>query len=381
MREIEPALELVDLEHVGCVAASESLAITCSRRSRNATRLSGIRVVYTHDAVRAALPLDMLRWHRRPPSGSRRARLERGVAVFALTDHDTCAGSGVAVAGARTIRGVEMSCDDGGRTIHVLAYDRGGDWATLESKLDAVREARRNRLRVMAAKLVPRGIRIDIEPLGRPGRAALDRPPRCPRGCWSPAGAVSSVKDAFARHLYDGGPVDVPHRNLPLDERPRGRPRRRRRDVCLIAHPGLYDDREARSLIRRYKPAGLTGLEAFCGAYDPRERARWIALADQLGLTCTGGSDWHGPDDAVAQPGKVDLPDDRSDALLRWLASTLALARWLLARAGVALLIRLPRLAATACRLAGLRAWRAAGFAGLSGSGGGAVWPSATTTA
>jgi hypothetical protein len=52
--------------------------------------------------------------------------------------------------------------------------------------------------------------------------------------------------------------------------------------------------------------------------YDARERGRWVAVADQLGLVCTGGSDWHGPDDSIAQPG-VDLPPERSDALVRWL--------------------------------------------------------------
>jgi hypothetical protein len=67
------------------------------------------------------------------------------------------------------------------------------------------------------------------------------------------------------------------------------------------------DDREA--------PAEY---DAFYGAYDPRERARWTALADQLGVTCTSGSDWHGPDAANAQPG-VDLPDEPSTALLAWL--------------------------------------------------------------
>ena len=33
-------------------------------------------------------------------------------------------------------------------------------------------------------------------------------------------------------------------------------------------------------------------------------------MADSLGLVCTGGSDWHGPEEAHAQIG-VDLPDDR----------------------------------------------------------------------
>lgn len=111
---------------------------------------------------------------------------ERAVTVFALTDHDTCAGSAkVNIPGARVIRGVEMSCDDNGRTIHVLAYDRGGDWAPLEARLEAVRTARINRLRVMAARLERRGIKIDIEALlAQANERAVGRPISPAR--WSP---------------------------------------------------------------------------------------------------------------------------------------------------------------------------------------------------
>ena len=57
----------------------------------------------------------------------------RGVAVFALTDHDTCAGSGVPVPGARVLRPVRVSCEHEGRRINVIAYDRGGDaWRVLD---------------------------------------------------------------------------------------------------------------------------------------------------------------------------------------------------------------------------------------------------------
>jgi len=239
---------------------------------------------------------------------------ERGVAVFALTDHDTCAGSAVTVAGARVIRAVELSCDDDGRTVHVLAFDRGGAWTELEARLEAVREARRSRLRVMAARLARRGIAIDVEALvAQADRRSIGRPDLA--RAMVAAGAAASVKDAFTRHLYDGGPVDEPHRALPLHEavaigRAAGA-------ALSLAHPHLYDDRSAHYL-RRYKADGLTGIEAFYGAYDPRERARWIALADQLGATCTGGSDWHGPATGSPAPG-IDLPDDRSDALLAWL--------------------------------------------------------------
>jgi len=239
----------------------------------------------------------------------------RRVAVFALTDHDTCAGSAVPVPGARAIRAVELSCDDGGRTVHVLAFDRGGAWSVLEDRLAAVREARRNRLRVMAARLARRGIAIDIEPLlAGAERRSIGRPDLA--RAMVAAGAAASVSDAFARHLYDGGPVDVPHSALGLgDALAIGRSAGA---AMALAHPHLYDQRSAHYL-RRHRADGLTGIEAFYGAYDPRERARWIALADQLGATCTGGSDWHGPESAGPQPG-VDLPDDRSAALLAWLA-------------------------------------------------------------
>ena len=235
-----------------------------------------------------------------------------GAVVFALTDHDTCAGSSVHVAGARNVRGVELSCDEGGRTFHVLAYDRGGDWAILETKLDAVREARRNRLRVMAAKLVPRGVKIDIEPLiAEAGRRSVGRPDLA--RAMVAAGHASSLKDAFSRHLFDGGPVDVPHHALPLvDALAAGRAAGA---AMSLAHPHLYGDRGA-SLLRKHRGDGLTGVEAFYAGYEASERNRWLALATSLDLVCTGGSDWHGEAD---RGPTIELADDRAERILAWL--------------------------------------------------------------
>ena len=252
----------------------------------------------------------------RPEQVAARAA-NRGVAVFALTDHDTCAGSDVLVPGARVLRAVEMSCDHEGRTIHVLAYNVGGRddaWRALETRLDAVRTARINRLRVMAAKLEHRGVRIDIDALlAAASERAVGRPDLA--RAMVASGAATSMKDAFARHLYDGGPVDVPHHALPITEA-----------LALgtaanaamsLAHPATYDELSVH-IAKRYRDQGLSGIEAFAGGYDARERGRWLELADKLGLVATGGSDWHGPEEAMYQPG-VDLPDERSKALLAWL--------------------------------------------------------------
>ena len=245
---------------------------------------------------------------------------ERNVDVFALTDHDTCAGTQAArLPHGHSLRAVEISCDEPktGRTIHVLAYDRGGvGWGELETKLADLRTARRNRMRMMAARLAQRGIRVDVEPmikdaessgrtLGRPDLARL----------MLKAGAVTSMKEAFTRHLYDGGPVDVPHNALALpDALALGRSAYA---AMSLAHPHLYDDLGV-ELLKRHCGDGLEGVEAYYGAYHQGERKRWTELADELGLVCTGGSDWHGPEDPNAQIG-IDFPDDRAKALTEWL--------------------------------------------------------------
>jgi 3',5'-nucleoside bisphosphate phosphatase len=248
---------------------------------------------------------------------------ERGVDVFALTDHDTCAGTQAAqLATGRSLRAVEISCDEPstGRTIHVLAYDRGGAaWTDLEVRLADLRTARRNRMRMMAARLTQRGIRVDVEPmiaeaessgrtLGRPDLARL----------MLAKGAVTSMKEAFSRHLYDGGPVDVPHNSLSL---PDALALGRAADAAMsLAHPHLYDHLGA-ALLERHVGDGLTGVEAFYGVYAAAERARWIELAAKLGLVCTAGSDWHGADDASIQVG-VDVPGDHGKRLYDWLGSS-----------------------------------------------------------
>ncbi len=246
----------------------------------------------------------------------------RDVDVFALTDHDTCAGSHVVVEGARVLRAVEVSCDEPstGRTIHLLAYDRGGaGWSDLEARLGDLRAARRNRMRMMGARLAQRGIRVDVEPLiadaeqsgrtlGRPDLARL----------MVAAGAVGSVKDAFTRHLYDGGPVDVPHHALTfVDALALGRAAGA---AMSLAHPHLYDQLGV-ALLRKHRDDGLGGVEALYGVYDQYERKRWIDVADELGLVCTAGSDFHSPDDAVAPIG-VDVDGDRGKRLYDWLLSS-----------------------------------------------------------
>lgn len=238
------------------------------------------------------------------------------LAIFAVTDHDTV--TPLDVAGTRCLRGTEITCDCDGQTVHLLAYDRGGDgWDALEGRLAAVRDARKTRLVAMAERLGKLGVAVDVAPLvAEADRRAVGRPDLARIVVAS--GKASSMKEAFSRYLYDGGPVDLPHAPWPLaDVLDAGR---EAGAAMSLAHPHYYEQRAA-EMVKAYKPRGLTGLEAFYGAYDSARRRRWIGIADELGVTCTGGSDWHGSErpDLATQLG-VELPAKRADALVAWLA-------------------------------------------------------------
>lgn len=254
-----------------------------------------------------------------PPAELARRAAAREVALLALTDHDTCAGSAevaAALPAGRTLRAVEVSCTEDGRTVHVLCFDAaGGDgWAAVEALLAEQAAARVRRVEVIGAQLRIRfGLAVDVAPIvaeaarrsvGRPDVAAL----------LVAQGLVRTRDEAFQRYLYDGGPGDPPHRPLGIAAllavvRAAG-------GRAALAHPHLYGDRAA-AWLRTHRDAGLDGVEAFYGHYDPGERARWLRLADDLLLTACGGSDWHGP--GTAREVGVAYPPDRGAAVLAWL--------------------------------------------------------------
>ena len=238
----------------------------------------------------------------------------RNLAVFALTDHDTCDGTDAAVVGgAQVLRGVEISCQDDGHNVHLLAYGHAGQaWASLETALLEVREARRRRLRMMAAKLEQRGVRVDVEALlAEAGKRAVGRPDLA--RAMVDQRVVTSMKEAFNRFLYDGGPVDVPHRAWSLADALRfGRAAGAR---MSLAHPHQYRER-AVPMLKKYRAEGLEGVEVFYGGYDAGDRAKWLAIAREHDLIATGGSDFHRPGDP--QLG-IDFPEDDAANLCAWL--------------------------------------------------------------
>jgi predicted metal-dependent phosphoesterase TrpH len=82
--------------------------------------------------------------------------------------------------------------------------------------------------------------------------------------------------------------------------------------LVSIAHPG-------RTQIDEQLPglcdAGLDAIEVYHSDHDEATTARYGAMAGELGLLVTGGSDFHDPGSSV-RPGSVTLPWPYWDQLL-----------------------------------------------------------------
>lgn len=256
-----------------------------------------------------------------PPEQVARLATEAGVELFCLTDHDTCDGYGETVGcSPNVLRGLELSCAENGRTVHLLLYDCARDdtrWGHLEERLRDLREARKDRLRAIASRLARLGLHVDVgKIIARAGTRTVGRPDIAQ--ALVDMGAVSSVREAFNRFLADNGKAFVPLARLTmLDGLRLGREAGAR---ISLAHPHTLGPR-VDELVATHRWHGLEGLECYYGSYGQRQRRRWLALAKRHDMVVTGGSDYHGADRGPQAQIGIELPAEHADRLTEWLAA------------------------------------------------------------
>ena len=231
-----------------------------------------------------------------PPAEVMRRAAAANLDVVALTDHDTLAGIGPAARalppGLTLVPGMELSCMDGGRSMHLLGYLTDPENAALAAETELIRDDRVHRAKAMVARLQALGAPVTWEQvMAIAGDAVVGRP-HIARAL-AEAGVVATPADAFtAEWIADGGRAHVgryapdPARAIALIRGAGG--------VSVLAHPrspGYEIDDE---VIAGLVSAGLAGLEVFHPDHDHSERTRLTQLATALNLVMTGGSDDHG---------------------------------------------------------------------------------------
>lgn len=237
----------------------------------------------------------------------------KGLKAIALADHDTVEGVAEAAgegSGIEVVPAVELSIKNEQEKdfveLHLLGYFIDHQDEELNDILNRIVQARIEQKIRQIKVLQGDGIDVSVEEVfslvgGVPGRlhiaeVVMRRNP----------GRFASKEELFAEYLTVGGKAYTQRRfSLTLAEaiqvvvKAGG--------VPVLAHPGAYDKvKDIEAMIRRAQEIGLRGLE-IAYTYNknrphyglaPAEMqallARFKALADELGLVKTGGSDFHG---------------------------------------------------------------------------------------
>jgi 3',5'-nucleoside bisphosphate phosphatase len=225
--------------------------------------------------------------------------VSRELAGIALTDHDNTGGVERARAAAKgggltVLLGCELSAEHDGSPVHVLGYGFDPDEPGFAAKRAWIAEGRVGRARRMVERLRQLGAPVELERVKElAGGGAIGRP-HIARAMVE-AGVVEDIDAAFgADWIGTGGRAYVakdavtPVEAVELIHGAGG--------VAVLAHPSVHAGASAvpEAVIRAMAAAGLDGLEVDHPDQPPADRARWRALAAELGLETTGASDCHG---------------------------------------------------------------------------------------
>ena len=242
----------------------------------------------------------------RTPADVVRAAAFAGLAAIALTDHDTVAGLAEAqVAGAelgvRIVNGVELSAVEGDAETHLLGLHLR-DVLVIERELGALRDMRERRGQRIVEKLVALGVLVTFaDVLAQASGGAVGRP-HVARALVAD-GWATDVRDAFDRYLGAGKPAYVAKDQLGMADaiaiiHSAG-------GLAVLAHPGGAGTRERLTALMAL---GLDGGEVRHPGHSPSDTARLSAVAAQLGLVISGGSDWHGAAEGPRTIGMMQVP-------------------------------------------------------------------------
>lgn len=248
-----------------------------------------------------------------PEALAQRAK-ERGVELWALTDHDEIGGQQRAqeaalALGLAYLTGTEISVSFCGQTVHIVGLGFDADNAALAQGLAATRGGRRERALEMAESLAQAGIRGSFEgALKYVGNPELISRTHFARYLVE-TGVCADTSEVFRRFLTEGKPGFVPHRWASLRDAVRwiadaG-------GMAVIAHPARYrfTANEEHALFSEFKAHDGRGVEVVTGSHSAAEAVRYAEVAQEYGLAASRGSDFHSPDESHTDLGALpELP-------------------------------------------------------------------------
>jgi hypothetical protein len=229
-----------------------------------------------------------------------RAAARAGLRTLAVTDHDSISGytpeavAEAECAGITFIRGIELTCQHAGRSVHLLGYFFNGvRLGGFNRWLDELLASRRDRNVRLALRLRELGLDIHVEEADRYGHRLTGRPHFA--RVLIDKGYVGTVREAFDRYIGEAAPGYV-ERDSP--DVAQGVARMIAAGaVPSLAHPGRTGRRNPvtqETMIAEFARAGLPAIEAYHSDHTAADTRRFVALAARYRLAVSGGSDFHG---------------------------------------------------------------------------------------
>ena len=225
--------------------------------------------------------------------------VKKGLAAFALTDHDATNGVEKAQAYQKknnapveVVPGIEISSEYGKKEIHILGlYIRQNHRELVETTRHFVSlRARRNQQ--MAENFQKAGIPMTIEDLQEGNPDTVITRAHFARHLIR-LGVVKDAKEAFSKYLGEDSPFYVSRRRIPATDaialiiKAGG--------VPVLAHPIHYHMEESRprSMVAELKEHGLAGIEVKYSNHTAQDEAFVARMAKEFDLLPSGGSDFH----------------------------------------------------------------------------------------
>ena len=256
------------------------------------------------------------------PADVVRTAHDAGLAAIALSDHDCIDGVQEAIdtgkaLGVEVIPAVELSAQSD-TELHILGYFIDIHNKKLQDMMAYALQVRDERQEEVCRKLNEQGFDITMDELREEANGKV----LC-RAHFAKImvrkGYAESVKDAFNRHLSVGCYAYSNRQALTGPEavsliREAG-------GIAVAAHLHLIKmpDDQLKEYLKSLIPYGLDGIEGYYTDYTPDMERRYRAMAEELGLVISGGTDYHGANKPHITIGKgkgdLEIPYSVLDGL------------------------------------------------------------------
>lgn len=257
------------------------------------------------------------------PADVVRTAYAAGISAIALSDHDNIEGVPEAMAegqrlGIEVIPAVELSAQSD-TELHILGYFIDIHNKRLNDAMAYALKVRDERQEETCRKLNEQGFQITME---EAREEAHGNPVLC-RAHFAQImvrkGYAESVKDAFKRYLsvgcyaYSNRQALTGPEAVSIIKEAGG--------IAVAAHLHLIkmEDELLKEYLRSLIPYGLEGVEGYYTDYTDDMNQRYRAMAKELGLVISGGTDYHGankPHISIGRgKGELEIPYSVLDGL------------------------------------------------------------------